>query len=87
MEVYSVMEKQTLERLVNIVRDAASTFGGVYGRIWDSIRDNPDSAATVSFLSIYGHCMDVMDFVLAYELPALSINSNLRMRNAKNART
>ena len=75
------MDKELLERLLVVVKDAAEQFGGVYSRIWDGLRKDPNSVSNAAFLSIYKDCKDAMDFVLAYEMPESSIYTKYRMPN------
>lgn len=75
------MEKELLERILGVVKDAAEQFGGIYSRIWEGIRKEPDSESSVAFLSIYKECRDAMDFALAYEMPESSIYTKYRMPN------
>ena len=78
------MEKEQIQRLLGVVKDASDKFGGIYTRIWDSIRKEPESGSTVTFLSIYSGCQDAMDFAMAYEMPETSIYTKYRMpTNAK----
>ena len=67
------MDKELLTRLLGVVKDAAEQFGGIYSRIWEDLRKDPNSAPNIAFLSIYKDCQDAMDFVLAYEMPETSI--------------
>ena len=69
------MEKEQLQRLLGVVKDASDQFGGIYTRIWDSIRNEPESGSNVAFLSIYKACQDAMDFAMAYEMPETSIDT------------
>ena len=75
------MDKELLERLLGVVKDAAELFGGVYSRIWDGLRKDPNSASNTAFLSIYKDCQDAMDFAMAYEMPESSIYTKYRMPN------
>ena len=75
------MEKELLERLLGVVKDAAEQFGGIYSRIWEGLRKDPNSASNVAFLSIYKECKDAMDFAMAYEMPESSIYTKYRMPN------
>lgn len=75
------MEKEQLARLLNVVKDAAEQFGGVYSRIWDGLRKDPGSMSSIAFLSVYKNCQDAMDFVLAYEMPETSIYTKYRLPN------
>lgn len=69
------MEKEQIQRLLVVVKDASDQFGGIYTRIWNSIRKEPESGSNVAFLSIYQGCRDAMDFAIAYEMPEISINT------------
>ena len=73
------MEKEQLERLLKVVKDASEQFGGIYSRIWDGLRAEPSSVSSMVFLSVYKDCKDAMDFVLAYEMPETSIYTKYRM--------
>jgi hypothetical protein len=75
------MDKEQLERLLNVVKNAAEQFGGIYSRIWEGLRKEPNSMSSVAFLSIYKNCTDAMDFVLAYEMPETSILTKYRLPN------
>jgi hypothetical protein len=75
------MDKELLERLLGVVKDAAEQFGGIYSRIWDGLRKDPNSVSNTAFLSIYKDCKDAMDFALAYEMPESSIYTKYRMPN------
>jgi len=73
------MEKEQLHRLLGVVKDASEQFGGIYTRIWDGIRKEPESGSNVAFLSIYKNCKDAMDFAMAYEMPETSIEPENRI--------
>lgn len=75
------MDKELLERLLGVVKDAAEQFGGIYSRIWDGLRKDPDSVSNTAFLSIYKECKDAMDFAMAYEMPESAIYTKYRMPN------
>ena len=67
------MNKDIKMRLFGLVERASKEFGGVYTRIWDSIRQAPQSESTNAFLSVYANCKDLMDFVIAYEMPCSGV--------------
>ena len=73
------MDKGLLSRLLGVVKDASEQFGGVYSRIWEGLRKDPNSVSNIAFLSIYKDCQDAMDFVLAYEMPETSIDTAYRV--------
>ena len=73
------MEREELQRLLEVVKDASEQFGGIYTRIWENLRKEPESGSTVAFLSVYTGCKDAMDFAMAYEMPETSIYTNYRM--------
>jgi hypothetical protein len=75
------MEKEHLDRLMGVVKDAAEQFGGIYSRIWYGLLKDPGSESNLAFLSVYKDCQDAMDFAIAYEIPETSIYTKYRMPN------
>lgn len=75
------MNKEQLQRTMEVVKEAADLFGGIYSLIWEGVSKEPGSVSNTAFLSVYKDCKDAMDFALAYELPETSIFTSYRIPN------
>ena len=75
------MNKEQLQRTMEVVKEAADLFGGIYSLIWEGVSKEPDSVSNTAFLSVYKDCKDAIDFAVAYELPETSIFTSYRLHS------